>query len=140
MSRYPHDEWDDHEGDLPAYETTYRGNEPQDRDSHDIVIETSESGVTRKIKLDLEVDTTAKDLGPNPYAKWIHLARMIDAWRPFPRLFIIVYMYMVYRVVEWYITLPDPSMEQSGLISVVVGAGAAWFGLYVGSGGRSGKE
>jgi hypothetical protein len=24
-------------------------------------------------------------------------------------------------------------MEQSGLISIVVGAGAAWFGLYTGS-------
>jgi hypothetical protein len=24
-------------------------------------------------------------------------------------------------------------MEQSGLVSVVVGAGAAWFGLYTGS-------
>jgi hypothetical protein len=31
-------------------------------------------------------------------------------------------------------------MEQSGLISVVVGAGAAWFGLYTGSGkGKSVK-
>ena len=29
--------------------------------------------------------------------------------------------------------LPDPTMEQSGLISIVVGAGAAWFGLYTGS-------
>jgi hypothetical protein len=29
--------------------------------------------------------------------------------------------------------LEDPSMEQSGLISVVVGAGAAWFGLYTGT-------
>ena len=29
--------------------------------------------------------------------------------------------------------LPDPSMEQSGLISVIVGAGAAWFGLYAGT-------
>ena len=26
--------------------------------------------------------------------------------------------------------LPEPSFEQSGLISIVVGAGAAWFGLY----------
>ena len=26
--------------------------------------------------------------------------------------------------------LPYPTMEQSGLISIVVGAGAAWFGLY----------
>ena len=29
--------------------------------------------------------------------------------------------------------LPDPTLEQSGLISIVVGAGAAWFGLYAGS-------
>lgn len=109
-------------------------------EDHGVVIETSESGVTRKIKLDLEVDATAKDLGPNPYVRWIHLARAIDSWRPFPRLFITVYLYMVYRVIEWYIALPDPTMEQSGLISVVVGAGAAWFGLYVGSGGRRNRS
>ena len=29
--------------------------------------------------------------------------------------------------------LEAPTMEQSGLVSVVVGAGAAWFGLYTGS-------
>ena len=29
--------------------------------------------------------------------------------------------------------LNAPTMEQSGLISIVVGAGAAWFGLYTGS-------
>ena len=29
--------------------------------------------------------------------------------------------------------LPEPSFEQSGLISIVVGAGAAWFGLYAGT-------
>ena len=28
--------------------------------------------------------------------------------------------------------LSTPTMEQSGLVSIVVGAGAAWFGLYVG--------
>lgn len=111
-----------------------------DDNSHDIVIETGENGITKKIKLDLEIDTTAKDLGPNPFVKWIHLARAIDAWRPFPRLFITVYIYIVYRVIEWYIALPDPTMEQSGLISVVVGAGAAWFGLYVGSGSRGRRE
>lgn len=108
--------------------------------THDVEIETGENGFTKKIKLDLEVDTTAKDLGPNPYSKWIHLAKAVDAWRPFPRLFITVYIYIVYRVIEWYIALPDPTMEQSGLISVVVGAGAAWFGLYVGSGSRGRRE
>ena len=29
--------------------------------------------------------------------------------------------------------LDVPTLEQSGLISIVVGAGAAWFGLYAGT-------
>jgi len=29
--------------------------------------------------------------------------------------------------------LAEPTMEQSGLLSILVGAGAAWFGLYVNS-------
>ena len=33
----------------------------------------------------------------------------------------------------WFMDLPEPSLEQSGLISVLVGAGAAWFGLYAGT-------
>lgn len=123
-----------------AYEESYRSNKGSEDQSYDIEIENNSDGTTKKVKLDLEIDTSTKDLGPNPYIKWIHLARALDAWRPFPRLFIVVYLYMVYRVIEWYIALPDPSMEQSGLISVVVGAGAAWFGLYVGSGGRTPKE
>lgn len=28
-------------------------------------------------------------------------------------------------------TLPDPNNAQAGFVSVIVGAGAAWFGLYV---------
>ena len=34
--------------------------------------------------------------------------------------------------------LPDPNNAQAGFVSVIVGAGAAWFGLYVNSG--SGKK
>jgi hypothetical protein len=79
-----------------------------------------------------------ENLSQNPYRRWIYLARAIDAWRPFPRLFISLYIYLLYSVVTWYLALPDPTMEQSGLISIIVGAGAAWFGLYVNSGG--GKE
>ena len=56
-----------------------------------------------------------------------------------PRAFLSVYMYLLYYVVFWYMDLTDPSMEQSGLISVVVGAGAAWFGLYT-STSKSGKD
>ncbi len=66
----------------------------------------------------------------NPYQRWIFVAQAIDSWRLIPRAFLSVYMYLLYYVVFWYMDLPNPSMEQSGLISVVVGAGAAWFGLY----------
>ena len=104
----------------------------------EVVVQANETGATKKVKLDLEVDTSVKDLGPNPYARIIHMARAIDAWRIFPRIFITVYIVLLYRVVIWYMNLPDPTMEQSGLVSIVVGAGAAWFGLYTGS--RSGKK
>jgi hypothetical protein len=87
----------------------------------------------QKIQVDLEVDTSIKDLGINPYAKLIHMARAIDAWRIFPRLFLTVYIILLYKCVIWYMDLSAPTMEQSGLISIVVGAGAAWFGLYTGS-------
>ena len=48
----------------------------------------------QKIKVDLEVDTSIKDLGINPYAKIIHMARAIDAWRIFPRIFTVSYTHL----------------------------------------------
>ena len=99
----------------------------------EVAVPASTTGATKKVKLDLEVDTSVKDLGPNPYARIIHLARAVDSWRIFPRLFLTVYIILLYRCVIWYMNLPDPTMEQSGLISIVVGAGAAWFGLYTGT-------
>tara|TARA_B100001750_G_scaffold228929_1_gene223838 strand:- start:2785 stop:3165 length:381 start_codon:yes stop_codon:yes gene_type:complete len=69
----------------------------------------------------------------NPWQKWIWLSNMIDAWRIFPRAFLGVYMFLLYYCTMWFMELPDPSLEQSGLISIVVGAGAAWFGLYAGT-------
>lgn len=99
----------------------------------DAVVVSTQDTTTRKVKLDLEVDTSVKDMGPNPYAKIIHMAKAVDAWRIFPRLFLTVYIILLYKCVIWYMNLPDPTMEQSGLISIVVGAGAAWFGLYTGT-------
>jgi len=87
----------------------------------------------QKIQVDLEVDTSVKDLGVNPYAKLIHMARAVDAWRIFPRLFLTVYIVLLYKCVIWYMNLGSPTIEQSGLISIVVGAGAAWLGLYTGT-------
>ena len=71
----------------------------------------------------------------NPWQKWIHAAKTIDAWRIFPRAFISVYMVLLYYSTMWFMDLESPDLAQAGLISTVVGAGAAWFGLYTRSSG-----
>ena len=73
----------------------------------------------------------------NPHQRLIHLAQAVDSWRIFPRLFLTVYIILLYTSVNWFMGLEAPNFEQSGLISVVVGAGAAWFGLYAGTSGAS---
>ena len=97
----------------------------------------SEEVTKKKIELELEVGTSTVDRGVNPYQKWIYLARAVDAWRIFPRLFLTVYIFLLYYSTMWFMSLPDPSLEQSGLISIIVGAGAAWFGLYAGTSNSS---
>ena len=93
-----------------------------------------ENTVTKKVTVELEVDTSVKDLGPNPYNNLIHLAKAVDSWRIFPRMFITTYIYLLYKSTLWFMAVPEPNNAQAGLISVIVGAGAAWFGLYCGSG------
>ena len=75
----------------------------------------------------------------NPYQKLIFVAQAVDSWRIIPRLFLGVYVYLLYYTTFWFMDLPDPSFEQSGLISIVVGAGAAWFGLYTTSSKSNGE-
>ena len=70
----------------------------------------------------------------NPWSRWVHLARTVDAWRIFPRVFFGVYMFLLIFVTMWFTGLVAPSAAQAGLISVIVGAGAAWFGSYTKSG------
>ena len=53
-----------------------------------IVAPVDQKTISKKVSVELEVDTSVKDLGPNPYAKLIHLARAVDSWRIFPRIFI----------------------------------------------------
>ena len=65
---------------------------------------------------------------------------VIDKWRIWPRMLITLYGIMFYRVTEWFMTLPEPTNSQSAFVSVVVGAGAAWFGLYCGSGSSKGNK
>jgi hypothetical protein len=70
----------------------------------------------------------------------IDLAKAIDAWRIFPRVFISTYIFLLYKVTVWFMALPEPNNAQAGLVSVVVGAGAAWFGLYAGTGPKMQKD
>ena len=88
---------------------------------------------TKKVNLELEIDTNMVDSSKNRYQGLIDLARSVDQWRIFPRVFISTYIYLLYKVTIWFMQLPDPTMAQSGLVSIVVGAGAAWFGLYAGT-------
>ena len=97
----------------------------------------SEEIQTRKVNLELDIDTNINNTGANPYQKSIHLAKAVDAWRIFPRLFLSVYMFLLYYSTMWFMDLSEPSLEQSGLISIIVGAGAAWFGLYSGTSSSS---
>jgi len=45
-----------------------------------------------------------------------------------------VMIIMTYRVVEWFMDLPDPNPEQAALVSVMTGALTGSFGLFLGSG------
>ena len=58
----------------------------------------------------------------------------LDDWRVVPRLLIIGMLVMTYRVVEWFMALPEPTLEQAGLVSVMTGALTGAFGLFLGSG------
>jgi len=55
----------------------------------------------------------------------------LDKWRIWPRLIITLYGFAFYRTTEWFMALPDPTNAQAGFVSVVVGAGAGFFGIYV---------
>ena len=48
----------------------------------------------------------------------------------------LLYGLAFYRGMNWFMELENPTLEQAGFVSTLVGAGAAWFGLYVGSGHR----
>ena len=103
--------------DLEAEDKTF---ENESKPHAKVVVPASKEGVSKKVKQDLD-------------AKLIHMAKAVDSWRIFPRIFITTYIILLYKCVIWFMSLDNPTLEQSGLISIVVGAGAAWFGLYTSS-------
>ena len=60
---------------------------------------------------------------------WTHA---IDSFKVIPRSLILMYMYLTYETVFWYMSLPTPSLEQSGMVSVLTSANAVAMGLFMG--------
>ena len=58
----------------------------------------------------------------------------LDQWRVIPRLLMIMMLISTYRVVEWYMALPDPTTQQTTLVSIMTGMLSGSFGLFLGSG------
>ena len=55
----------------------------------------------------------------------------LDKWRIWPRMIITFYGFAFYKTTTWFMDLPDPTNAQAGFVSVIVGAGAGFFGIYV---------
>ena len=59
------------------------------------------------------------------------LPQFLSNWRTVPRIMMGLYGLVFYNTMQWFMSIPEPNNAQAGFVSVVVGAGAAWFGLYV---------
>lgn len=64
----------------------------------------------------------------------------LDNWRIIPRFMMIALIIMNFRVIEWFMSLPSPTLEQAGLLSVMTGALTGAFGLFLGSVERDTKK
>ena len=57
----------------------------------------------------------------------------ILAWKIMPRLMMLVMTIMYIRCIEWALSQPDLSTQQSALISVVTGAMTGAFAVWLGN-------
>ena len=63
---------------------------------------TTKRNILKKKKQD---KNRSKQEMPNKYQKTVDLAYAIDQWRIFPRIFISTYIYLLYKVVMWYMAI-----------------------------------
>jgi hypothetical protein len=59
-------------------------------------------------------------------------ATVLDDWKVLPRLMMLSVTILTYKAVLWFMTLPDPTVAQSGLVSVCMGALTGCFGIWMG--------
>ena len=57
----------------------------------------------------------------------------LDKWRIWPRMIITLYGVAFYQTTTWFMNLDMPTNAQSAFVSVIVGAGAGFFGIYTNS-------
>ena len=57
-------------------------------------------------------------------------------WKILPRFMMLVMTLMSWRVVEWFMSLEDPSNAQAGLVSVVTGAMTVAFAVWMNHEGK----
>ncbi len=88
-----------------------------------------------------EYELSVSDLVPSTpeeESTWYNkTAGLLDKFRVIPRLIMLAYIYAFYASTTWFMALSEPSNAQAAFISTIVGAGAAFFGLYVGKPGAS---
>jgi len=60
------------------------------------------------------------------------MATKLDEWKVLPRFMMLVFTFMSFRVVEWFMNLDDPTTQQAGLVSVVMGAATGAFAVWMG--------
>jgi len=61
-------------------------------------------------------------------------ADLLKQYRVFPRVFSLLFIYLLYDVVDWFMWLEVPSTEQAGFAATMVATAAAWFKFYVDGG------
>jgi hypothetical protein len=67
-------------------------------------------------------------------------AEIVDSWRVAPRLVLIFYAHMVLTTTHWFMALPVPSAEQSGVVMAIWGSAALIFNFYAKSGRAWGPQ
>jgi len=63
-------------------------------------------------------------------------AEKILEWKLLPRFMMLIMTLMSWRVVEWFMSLPEPSAAQAGLVSVVTGAMTGAFAVWMNHEGK----
>ena len=86
---------------------------------------------------ELAVDQIVPSRGEDEPTWYNKTSGIMDKFRLIPRLIMIAYIYAFYTATTWFMQLPDPTNAQAAFISTIVGAGAAFFGLYVGKPGSA---